>query len=91
MDVELWQGLLETFQVRSAAPDWLIEPTAKPRKLTAKQFHDLALSTEDEREINAIALFMWMQNLRFDEFALFRRQCCIMSDLLTQRRKQKRF
>lgn len=69
VDVELWQGLLETFQVRSAAPDWLIEPTAKPRKLTAKQFHDLALSTEDEREINAIALFMWMQNLRFDEFA----------------------
>lgn len=70
VDVELWQGLLEVFGVKSHAPTWLIEPIENPRKLTTKQFYDLAMQTEEERELNAIALFMWMQSFSFDDFAL---------------------
>lgn len=67
VDVSLWSGILNTFKQQSEAPGWLIRPE-NPKVLTVSEFYELAMSTEDYRELNAIAIFVWYNKFPFHEF-----------------------
>lgn len=72
VDVDLWRGLLRAFRMSSKAPTWLLCSGGSGKLISAMDFYKIALHTEDERELNAISLFMWFQDFRFD---LFERRC----------------
>lgn len=67
VDVELWSGILTTFGLKSEAPTWLVVPE-NPRIITVAEFYDLAMTTEDYRELSAIALFVLYNKFPFHEF-----------------------
>ncbi len=69
VDVQLWQGILECLSERSRVPSWIIQPETERRVINAKEFRELALTTEDPRELAAVALVVWFQGLSFDTFA----------------------
>lgn len=69
MDVGLVRAGMELFARRNLYSDWLVPEDVKPRAITAKEFRELALTTEDWREINSIAFFCWTCNFGFRTFA----------------------
>lgn len=69
MDVGLVRTGMELFARQNLYPDWLVPEDVKPRAITVKEFRELALTTEDWREINSIAFFCWVCQFGFRSFA----------------------
>lgn len=69
LDLGLVQAGIELFARQNKYSDWLVPKSVTPRPLTVKEFRELALTTEDEKEINSIAFFCWTCHFSFRTFA----------------------
>ncbi len=69
LDLHLVRTGMELFNRQNKYSSWLVPNDIQARNLTVKEFRDLALTTEDEKEINSVAFFCWICHFSFRSFA----------------------
>lgn len=69
LDLHLVRTGMELFNRQNKYSSWLVPNDIQARNLTVKEFWDLALTTENEKEINSVAFFCWVCHFGFRSFA----------------------